>query len=939
MTTTALPFLTLVAWLVALIELILGLYVLTLNFRQYLNRVLGTFLLFSALYVFATGQLFQATSLDSALWATQLVAATSLLVPILILWVTLAFLQPTWLVGRVRWGDWLFKGLLALFLLLTLLDVFAGTRLWYGGVPVTYTGGYIAPEAYVTGWLAAPGLVLLTGIVLVLAVGVSIYTALRDESRRSLGWTLALINATVSFVYLFLPDLLLPGGAILLSAGVILSGFSYLIFTRIVTQVQRSGNLEARLTALVLVIMIPLIAGTMALLGQLSSDLLVAKSSEQLEIANDGLAESLMLWLDLNYKALEHLSAQPDIVSMDPERQRPHLQAFAKAFPYMYLVSTTNLQGINLARNDEIMLTDYSDRAWFRTARTGAPALQVLQGRTGLAPALVVAMPIRTETQQIVGVVMFAASVTTLSDMISMEPIGSTGEFFIVDDSGLVLLHSAVDFTEVQDYSAYPPVLFAQRDTRGELPFTDTAGVRWQAFSQRLSNGWTVVFQIRHAELLLSVGVLQQLTAGLVITGVLLLVVLILVSYRQALRPIRVLTEAATEIAAGAIEQEVLVDSEDELGVLANAFNAMTAQLRSLIGSLEGQVQARTRDLERRAGYLEAAAEVSRVTTSLTETETLLQQAVQLIQEHFGLYYVGLFLVDAEAVWAELRAATGGAGAAMLARQHRLKIGPGSMIGWSVENAQARVALEVGADGVRLATAELPDTRSEAALPLRSRGRVVGAISVQHVEPGAFDAEAIAALQVMADQLGAALDNAALLEQSRQALADVQRAYGDVRGAAWRQLLGTHDAWGYRYTRKAITVADGEWRPEMLEAVRNGQSVATLEGNAALLAIPLAVRGQPVGVLHFRRAGRIAWTAEERSTLELLVERLSEALEGAQLYQETQQLAAREQLLAGVTARMRETLDVETVLKTAAGEMRQALELPEVSVRLVRLDA
>jgi len=36
---------------------------------------------------------------------------------------------------------------------------------------------------------------------------------------------------------------------------------------------------------------------------------------------------------------------------------------------------------------------------------------------------------------------------------------------------------------------------------------------------------------------------------------------------------------------------------------------------------------------------------------------------------------------------------------------------------------------------------------------------------------------------------------------------------------------------------------------------------------------------------------------------------------------------------------MRETLDVETVLKTAAGEMRQALELPEVSVRLVRLDA
>ena len=58
------------------------------------------------------------------------------------------------------------------------------------------------------------------------------------------------------------------------------------------------------------------------------------------------------------------------------------------------------------------------------------------------------------------------------------------------------------------------------------------------------------------------------------------------------------------------------------------------------------------------------------------------------------------------------------------------------------------------------------------------------------------------------------------------------------------------------------------------------------------------------------------------------------ALESAQFYEETQRRAVREQVAREVTARMRETLDVEAVLKTTAQEVRQALGLPEVVVRL-----
>ena len=67
----------------------------------------------------------------------------------------------------------------------------------------------------------------------------------------------------------------------------------------------------------------------------------------------------------------------------------------------------------------------------------------------------------------------------------------------------------------------------------------------------------------------------------------------------------------------------------------------------------------------------------------------------------FDFYYVGLFLVDENGEWAVLRAGTGEAGQTQLDKNHRLKIGGESMIGWSVKNRQARIALDVGEEAVR----------------------------------------------------------------------------------------------------------------------------------------------------------------------------------------------------------------------------------------------
>ena len=66
-----------------------------------------------------------------------------------------------------------------------------------------------------------------------------------------------------------------------------------------------------------------------------------------------------------------------------------------------------------------------------------------------------------------------------------------------------------------------------------------------------------------------------------------MLLLLAWLTIRQAMRPIGSLTETATAIAGGDLDRVAPIESEDEIGTLAQAFNSMTGQLRGLIGGLE----------------------------------------------------------------------------------------------------------------------------------------------------------------------------------------------------------------------------------------------------------------------------------------------------------------------------------------------------------------
>ncbi|MBA3530391.1 MAG: GAF domain-containing protein [Ardenticatenales bacterium] len=260
----------------------------------------------------------------------------------------------------------------------------------------------------------------------------------------------------------------------------------------------------------------------------------------------------------------------------------------------------------------------------------------------------------------------------------------------------------------------------------------------------------------------------EQLASALFVIGLVSAMVLAAGVYllaRQIAQPIHDLAMTAQEISIGELSRRVKVNREDEIGVLATAFNSMTAQLQEFINTLEQRVAERTEELERRSVQLQVAAEVARDATATHELDDLLNRAVSLIRSRFGFYHAGIFLVDEKREYAVLRAATGEAGREMLARGHRLKIGETGIVGYVTQSGLPRIVLDVGSDAAHVKNPYLPHTHSEMALPLKVGDEVIGALDVQSEEQSAFDEQDIEVLQTMADQLAVAIQNVRSYEQ------------------------------------------------------------------------------------------------------------------------------------------------------------------------------
>ncbi|HNO30437.1 MAG TPA: GAF domain-containing protein [Anaerolineales bacterium] len=180
--------------------------------------------------------------------------------------------------------------------------------------------------------------------------------------------------------------------------------------------------------------------------------------------------------------------------------------------------------------------------------------------------------------------------------------------------------------------------------------------------------------------------------------------------------------------------------------------------------------------IRRRNEYLGASAEIGRLVTSTLDLNTIFARTVNLIIERFGFYHAAIFIVEETGFNAILKESTGEAGLEMKKRQHSLPLNDKSIVGKVTSEGVSVVVNNTEIDPLHKLNPLLPDTRAEAAIPLRIGSRVIGAIDIQSKTTDAFTEDETSVLQTLADQIAVAIDNARSFELSQQAVMEMREA-------------------------------------------------------------------------------------------------------------------------------------------------------------------
>lgn len=611
---------------------------------------------------------------------------------------------------------------------------------------------------------------------------------------------------------------------------------------------------------------------------------------------------------------------------------------------------------------------DVTGRPWFvEAAPANNPQAEVAWSTPYQDAALhglviTTSVPVSNARNIFQGVAAMDIQLNQITNLVSGIQLGESGYAFLVDaENRLIALPEAGydDFGvtdtsqlgEILDPASLPgasPEFFGILNTimSGEAGIfnTNLGGTeRFVAYQQIPEVQYRLAVIVPVSELLTETAAVRAQiaveTRNTIVVSLLLIVIVFTIASTASLAignrlttPLRSLTRVANDIISGNLEAQAEVRSQDEIGTLATTLNAMTSNLRELIQSLEQRVTERTSALqdalqkgERRGKQYEAIARVAQAINATQNLRELLPQISKVISDQFDFYHVGIFLNDASNQYTVLGAANSEGGKRMLNRGHQLKVGEQGIVGFVTGTGNPRIALDVGEDVTYFNNPDLPETRSEMALPLIISGQIIGALDVQSTEPNAFSDEDVEVLSTLADQVSLAIHNARLYDQTQKSLAEAEAISRQYFRETWSRLSQDQKITGFRYTTSGTEPVGEADSPEQVDNEND-------ETNRKRVAVPIVLRGQTVGTLSVLVPKQEYINSDQMELIQAVADRVAIFAENARLFDQTSRRAERERLVSDITTKIRGTNDPQEMIRTAIEELRQALDVSRIEI-------
>ncbi len=357
-------------------------------------------------------------------------------------------------------------------------------------------------------------------------------------------------------------------------------------------------------------------------------------------------------------------------------------------------------------------------------------------------------------------------------------------------------------------------------------------------------------------------------------------------------------------------------------------------ELEAIRVSLEQRVAERTQELESRSILLEAVAHLGHRAAALRDLDELSHRVPLLISERLVLEQVGIFLLDDTNTRLMLLGASSPALQPLLQQSFDLTDDSLGVVGVALARRQTCLTTATGDQPPFFASTLLARPGAELVLPLIAGDRLIGALDLHSADSAFFTEQMVSVLELLADQVAIAIENARLFAQRQASLEAERRAYGEVGREAWEEIARIEGTLRFVIDEQdVLRPAEGEKHPALLQAHQSGRRVTVADNT---IAVPIQIReGVNIGAIRLHKP---VWHEDEITLVETLAEQLGAALESARLYQETQRREVRERLTREITEDIRRFVDVQMILQSAVTNLGEVLGVPRAYVRLMLED-
>ncbi|WP_028312441.1 cache domain-containing protein [Derxia gummosa] len=347
----------------------------------------------------------------------------------------------------------------------------------------------------------------------------------------------------------------------------------------------RFGLRQRLLVVLLLATLVPICA-LWASVRNVFADEAHAAAEARLRVIGDAARAATDQWIAETRSAVELIAAAPTTRAMNAPQTTRLLQTAGhnRRFDTVYLWHVVAPDGSNVARSDERDPADFSygERSYVRDTLAGKPfSIEVGMGKTRKVPTVILAVPIRSETGGVVGVMAAATSLDLIAREFAAHRAGETNRTFLVHEDGRLIIHTDRKLTDhFEDFSGHPAYLAAKAGNTGFLRYTDADGDQF-AWISRTEQGWFVVTQLTASEVLRGVVQADRFALGILVVTVIAVSALAWLVAGSFARPIVELTTIADRISRGSLDDDIpAITRSDEIGALAQAIGRLSKSMK-----------------------------------------------------------------------------------------------------------------------------------------------------------------------------------------------------------------------------------------------------------------------------------------------------------------------------------------------------------------------